>query len=211
MSGFLSASAPRAHFTRYLTRSEVAKLLGTIRRRRGSIARRDAAMIRVALFSGFRIGSVRGLTVGDARNGIRTGQLRARAEHAKRGRAYDVPVSSGLRKALKEALAVRRAMGFHMDDDAAPLFASREGTPLSVRAMQHQFKTWRVAAGLPQPASFHWLRHTAAKRVLAATESRDPLGVVQAALGHGNRKSTAIYTLPDREEMTDAMEAICHG
>lgn len=208
MGDFLSAAAPRAQFTRYLTRSEVACLLGTIRRRRGNIARRDAAMIRIALQSGFRIGSVAGLTVGDAQEGTRVGRLRARAEHAKRGRAYDVPVSRKLRRALKEALAARRAMGFPLDDTAAPLFVSREGTPLSVRAMQHQFRTWRIAAGLSMPASFHWLRHTAAKRVLASTESRDPLGVAQAVLGHANRKSTAIYLLPDREELADAMEAI---
>lgn len=63
MSTFLSASAPRTHFVRYLTRTETQHLLATIRKRRGKIARRDRALIRVALHSGFRVGSLAGLTL----------------------------------------------------------------------------------------------------------------------------------------------------
>lgn len=208
MSGFLSAAAPRAHFNRYLTRTETARLFATIRKRRGKIARRDHALIRVALYSGFRVGSVAGLTVGAARNAIANNALRASSAHAKRGRGYDVDVSAKLRRALKDAIAMRRSMGLPVDDDAAPLFVSREGTPLSVRAMQHQFQAWREAAGLPDGVSFHWLRHTAGKRVLAATTHNDPVGVVQAVLGHANRKSSVVYTLPDRAALTEAMGAI---
>ena len=47
----------------------------------------------------------------------------------------------------------------------------------------------------------------AAKRTLAATEHRNPTGVVQALLGHRDQRSTVVYTLPDRQDLIDAMEA----
>ena len=209
MSGFLSAAAPRTHFERYLTRDDLRRLFSVIRKRKGKIARRDHVWIRVALYSGFRIGSIAGLTVGDAKQALLTNTLRARADHAKRGRAYDIHVSSGLRKALREGLSVRRAMGYPLDDSAAPLFVSRIGKAMAVRSFQHQLKFWRETAGLMLPISAHWLRHTAARRILEKSEHHDPLGQVQSALGHVNRKSTVIYTLPTREDMADAMESIC--
>lgn len=209
MNGFLSAAAPRTHFDRYLTRTESNRLLATLRKRRGKIARRDSCWIRVGMYAGFRVGSIAGLTVGDARRALTSGALRARAEHAKRGRAYDAAVSSGLRRALREALAVRRAMGYPLDDDDAPLFLSREGGALSIRSMQHQMKFWREQAGLAQPASPHWLRHTYAKRVMAGSTAADPQGVVQAALGHRSRNASVIYTLPDRAALAEAAEAAC--
>ncbi len=115
-----------------------------------------------------------------------------------------------MRRVLGEALAVARSMGIHTDDPQAPLFASRAGGHLSVRSMQHQIKTWREAAGLTAPISPHYLRHTFAKGVHRRTRHRDPQGVVQALLGHRNRASSVIYTLPDREELAETMEALCH-
>ncbi len=208
MTGYLSAAAPRTHFDRYLTGTESRRLLSAVRKRRGKIARRDGCWIRLGMFTGFRVGSLSGLTVGDARLALTGGVLRARK--AKRGLEYDVPVSSGIRRVLLEALAVRRAMGFDLDDADAPLFVSREGAALAVRSMQHQMKAWRDAAGIAVPASPHWLRHTFAKKVMRTTTHKDPQGVVQALLGHRTRRATEVYTQPDREELAQSMEAVCH-
>lgn len=207
MSGFLSAAAPRTHFDRYLTGTESRRLLATMRKRRGKIARRDACWIRLGMFTGFRVGSLSGLSVGDAQLALTGGVLRARK--AKRGNEYDVPVSSGIRRVLLEALSVRRAMGFPLDDSDAPLFVSREGAALAIRSMQHQLKVWREASGIAVPASPHWLRHTFAKKLMRNSTHKDPQGVVQALLGHRNRKSTEVYTQPDREELAQAMEVAC--
>lgn len=209
MSGFLNAAAPRAHFERYLVPQETRRLLATLRKRRGKIARRDSCWIRVGMFSGFRVGNLAGLTVGDARRAITGDKLRANAAHAKRGHGYDVPMSTGLRRALREALAVRRAMGYDLDDADAPLFVSREGAALSVRSMQHQLKFWRTEAGIATPVSPHWLRHTFAKRVHGRTTHNDAQGVVQALLGQRSRNASVIYTLPDRDTLAEAAEAAC--
>lgn len=208
MADFLSAAAPRAVFDRYLTRSEEKKLLAHIAKHAGLYARRDHAWLRVMRHSGFRLGSVRGLTVGAARSALATRKLQAAAEHAKRRKGYDVPVSSGLEKALRDALSVRRAMRLP-DDDDAPLFCSRLGSAMAERTYEQRLQMWRQSAGVGVAVSPHWLRHTHAKRVMATTEHRDPQLVVQALLGHANRASTNVYTLPDREDLARAAEAAC--
>jgi site-specific recombinase XerC len=65
---------------------------------------------------------------------------------------------------------------------------------------------WREHTGLPVEASPHWLRHTLAKRIIARSTARNPLGVVQHALGHHSLNSTGIYTAPDRDELARALE-----
>lgn len=205
MSDFLSAAAPRASFERYLTRREEKQLLAHVAKHVGLYAKRDYAWIRVALYSGFRVGSLHGLTVLDARQALRIRTLRARPDHAKRGKGYDVPVSLKLEQALRGALKVRRDMRLP-DDDDAPLFCSRTGGAMSVRAFQNRLQVWRESAGLSIACSPHWLRHTTGKRVLEATEHRDPQSVVQVVLGHASRQSTVVYTQPDREDVNRAME-----
>lgn len=208
MSDFLSAAAPRAVFDRYLTRTEEKKLLAHIAKHAGLYARRDHAWLRVMRHSGFRLGSLRHMTVGDAREALRSRRLRAAPEFAKRGRGYDVPVTSALELALRDALAVRKAMRLPEDEDG-PLFCSRRGQGMAERTFQQRMQMWRQSAGVAVPASPHWMRHTYGKRVMAATEHRDPQLVVQALLGHSQRHSTTVYTLPDREDLERAAEAAC--
>lgn len=206
MSDFLSAAAPRATFERYVTRREEKLLLAHIARHAGLYAKRDHAWIRLARHTGFRLGTLRNFTVGEARRTLATRRIRAAAEHAKGHRGYDVPLNTAAEQALRDALKVRHAMRLP-DDDDAPLFCSRLGHGMAERTYQQRMQMWRLSAGLTCAASPHWLRHTLAKRVMATTEHRDPQGVVQALLGHVRRESTAVYTLPDREDLERAMEA----
>lgn len=208
MADFLSAAAPRAVFKRYLTSREEKQLLAHVAKHAGLYARRDHAWMRVLRCSGFRLGSLRHMTVADAREALRTRRLRAAAEHAKRGRGYDVPVTSKLELALRDALSVRRAMRLP-EDDAAPLFCSRLGQAMAERTYEQRMQMWRKSSGLAVPASPHWWRHTYGKRVMAASEHRDPQQVVQALLGHASRQSTEVYTLPDREDLERDAEAAC--
>lgn len=208
MGDFLSAAAPRAVFERYLTRNEEKKLLAHIAKHTGHYARRDHAWIRLLRYTGLRLGSARGLTVGEAKGAIASGQLRAADQHAKGHHGYDISVSSKAALALRDLLKVRRGMGLP-DDDDAPLICSRLGIGMAERSYQHNLHKWGAAAGLTVAASPHWLRHTLAKRVMDATEHRDPQAVVQVALGHRSRMSTTVYTLPDREEIRRSMEAAC--
>lgn len=207
MSDFLSASAPRATFKRYLTRREEKQLLAHIAKHAGLYAQRDHAWMRLMRQTGLRIGSLRALTVGDARAALATGTLRAAPEHAKGGHGYDVPVKhEAARAALRDALKVRRAMRLPEDPDA-PLFCSRLGDAMAERTYQQRMQLWRQSAGLDVAASPHWWRHTFGKRVYGATSHRDPQAVVQQLLGHASRSSTVVYTLPDREDLEHAAEA----
>lgn len=208
MSDFLSAAAPRAVFERYLTRAEEKKLLAHIARHAGLYAKRDHAWLRLLRHSGLRLGSLRGLTVGDARAALRTRRIRAAAEHAKGKRGYDTPLNSHADQALNDLIKIRRAMRLP-DDDTAPLICSRLGRAMSERSYQHRMQMWRQSAGLSVDASPHWMRHTYGKRIHDSTESRDPQAVVQVLLGHASRASTVIYTQPSREDIERAAEAAC--
>jgi site-specific recombinase XerC len=206
MSDYLSAVAPRAVFDRYLTRADEKKLLAHIGKHGGLYALRDHAWIRLLRQTGFRLGSLRGLTVGDARHALSSRRLRADSAHAKGGRGYDVALNRQAEQALRDALRVRRAMRLPEDPDGA-LFCSRLGQAMAERTYQQRMQMWRQSAGLDAAASPHWLRHTFAKRVMETTEHRDPQGVVQSLLGQASRASTVIYTLPDKEDLERAVEA----
>lgn len=205
MSDFLSRTAPRAVFERYLTRAEEKRLFAHVARHKGHAAARDHAWMRLMRYTGLRLGSVRGLTVGEARTALRTGQLRASDDHAKGGRGYDVRLNRHAEQAVRDLLKVRKAMGLVEDDDGA-LVCSRLGRPLSERSYQAQLTAWAVGAGLDPRISPHWLRHTAARRVLESTEHREPLRVLQTVLGHSSISSTSVYALPTKEDVAQAME-----
>lgn len=207
MTEFLSAAAPRATFERYLTRGEEKTLLAHVAKHVGLYARRDHAWIRVMRQTGLRIGSLRTLTVRDAQAALATGVLRIAPENAKGHRGYTVPAKhQAARAALQDALRVRRAMRLPDDPDGA-LFCSRLGEGMAERTFQQRLQMWRQSAGLDIACSPHWLRHTYGKRIYSATTHHDPQSVVQALLGHRNRQSTVVYTLPDREDLENAVEA----
>lgn len=195
----------RAVFERYLTAAEERQLFGYVDQFGGPLAARDAAWMRLMRHTGLRVASVAGLTVADAKAALSTGHLVARDECAKGNRGYQVSCNKPARKALNALLQVRREMGFAPISDE-PLIVTFRGGGMSVRSFQARMAEWRKESGLPVAASCHWFRHTLAKRVIAQSTARDPLGVVQAALGHTCRQSTAIYALPDREEVAAALE-----
>lgn len=201
---FLTRTAPRAVFERYLTRAEEKRLLAYIAKHKGHAATRDHAWIRLIRYTGLRLGSVRGLTVADARTALRSEQLRAADEHAKGHRGYDVRLNKGSMAALKDLLKVRKAMGLVADEDA-PLICSRLGRGLSERSYQAQLTAWATGAGLDARISPHWLRHTAAQRLLEETEHSNPMRVLQTVLGHRSPATTMIYALPTKEEIAQAM------
>lgn len=195
----------RAVFERYLTKAEEARLFKHVGQFSGVLARRDHAWMLLLRHTGIRVSSLAGLTVGDARSAIALRSLTLRHEHAKGGRGYEVACNKDAISALRTLLSVRREMG-HMQIDDHPLVCSVRGSALSVRSFQARFSEWRSEAGLAVEASPHWLRHTLAKRLIAQSTARNPLSIVQAALGHRDLSSTGIYTLPDREELALAME-----
>jgi integrase len=200
-------------FRRYLTEGEQAKLLKAVREVNTVAAHRDHAWIRLMLSTGMRVGEFARLTVGDLRAARETGWLFIPREHRKgKRRDHQVPVTRGVEEAIEALLALNRPQA----DERAPAVPSRKhgaavlGSPLAVRSYQSRMRRWCLAAGI-EPASPHWLRHTRAQNIKRHSTSVDPLSIVQGALGHASRASTAIYTAPTKEEVLADLERIDGG
>lgn len=197
----------RKVFERYLTEKEELLLFKHIARFSGDVlAQRDHAWMTFLRHTGLRVGTLAQLTVADARAMLASDTVHVDDSIAKGHRGYETPLKKAAAAALRKLLSIRREQGF---ENAAgePLIMSQRRRALSVRSLQARMKFWVRDAKLPVDASPHWLRHTLAKRIMANSEARDPGAIVQIALGHRHRETTAIYTLPDRAEVRAALEA----
>lgn len=190
---------------RFLTDAEERQLMHAVRRVNCPWARRDAAWMALMRQTGVRVRACSLLTVADARDSLRLGRLLLRADIQKRRHAHTVPLTKRATAAIRELLAVRRALGLPQLPDA-PLVVGRGGRPLSVRSFQARMQGWRVESGLTVEASPHWFRHTLGQRLIARSTASNPLLIVQAALGHADIRSSAIYTRPTREDVATSME-----
>lgn len=190
---------------RYLTRSEEKRLFAAVAARADVWARRDHAWMLLMRHTGGRVGSIAGLTVNDAQKALREKQLLFVDAHAKRGIGYSTYVNAQARDALKRLLKIRRELRASLDPDA-PLIVSRNHRAMSVRSFQARLKYWADVAGLAVAVTPHWFRHTLGRRLVETSESKDPLAIVQRALGHTTRKNTPIYMRPSREDVETAME-----
>jgi integrase/recombinase XerC len=76
-------------------------------------------------------------------------------------------------------------------NDAAPLFVSRRGLPMSAREAQALMQDLRSRLGLSERATPHALRHSFATHLLA---SGADLRAVQELLGHASLSTTQTYT-----------------
>jgi site-specific recombinase XerC len=202
----LNPVTSRKVFERFLTEAEERQLLRTIKRVDDALARRDLAWMTLLRQTGIRVGALSKLTCGDARDALRRGELELSDEISKGHRGYAVHLNKAAQGALRTLLRERREQGFPERADD-PLVMSRKGNGLAVRSFQSRMQAWVREARLPVSASPHWLRHTLARRVMDRSESSDPRSRVQLILGHRYRDTTAIYTLPTREEIANELEA----
>lgn len=195
----------RKVFERYLTVTEERQLFAAVGRFGDVYARRDHAWMRLLRQTGIRVGSLAALTVIDARAALKEGYLSIGAiKQSSAGKLY---MNKKSRQALQDLLKIRREMGYAEDPDAA-LVMGREHAGMSVRSFQHRMRHWCQVAGLSIEASPHWWRHTLGKRIMQASTSTDPRGIVQRALNHASINSSAVYTFPDRAEYEAAMEEV---
>lgn len=201
----LNTITQRAVFERYLTEAEEKQLMQHVRQFADVLARRDAQWIELLRQTGIRVGSMAGITLGDAQAALRSKHLHLVDQYAKGHRGYEVPLNTRATACLKALVKIRADMGYGAHPEM-PLVMSRNHRGMSVRSYQARMAMWVADAGLPVAASPHWLRHTLAKRVMARSTARDPQAIVQVVLGQRCRDSTVIYTLPDREDIVDALE-----
>lgn len=196
-------------FDKFLTEGSEKKLFATLKGAAGWQAQRDLHSIQLMRSSGCRVGTLVRLTVGDATAALTSGRLAFRPEVCKRKRGYDLEVTKKIRAALQGLLAIRRELKLGLDPDA-PLLVSRViargGQGMTTRAVQLRLAHWRAKAGITEPVTPHWLRHTLGQRIMRNSTARDPRAVAAEALGHSDLSSTEIYTRPSRADVALAMQ-----
>ncbi len=98
---------------------------------------------------------------------------------------------------MEAYLAVRPA------DRGMTLFLGQRG-PLGARGIQFRLAALGEAAGVA--VTPHLLRHTFATRLLR--EAKADLVTVAALLGHSSVATTAIYTQPSEEDLSQAVAGL---
>jgi integrase/recombinase XerC len=180
---------------RYLAPAEEARFFVAVERSGATTKARDGAWLRLLFRTGMRIGEFSRLTLGRLRDALRTGWIYVpRAERKGKRSDHAYVVTQPVRAAIVELLALAGNA-----PDGMPAVTSRKGGPLSVRGYQERMALYARAADLA--ASPHWARHTRAMQLLRKSRAADPLRLIQGALGHASRNSTAIYTRPSKEEV----------
>lgn len=189
--------------TKILTRSEIAKVLADLTRKRRSInTRQNAVIFRLATCCGLRVSEVVGLSLANMKLEGARPHIHVPAAIAKRGRARKVPLwwDAGTLSALQAWKAERTSQGA---DNKAPFVCSQskgtQGKALSVRNAQSR---WRVAikalgAERQKVLSIHSGRHSFCSHSLAGGRS---LPEVRDASGHANISTTSIYLHAVRDD-----------
>lgn len=214
----------RATFERYLTEAEEKKLLAHLKQFADIYTRRDYWLAIFFRQTGVRVSVICGkdpkkatkkspakdktigLTIGEAKKAIATQFLELRGDLVKGGDELKIYANKKAVLALKELVKIHKEMGHAPMADSA-LVMSKKGNNVSSRNLQERFNKHGLAA-VGYEISPHWFRHTLAKRIMKNSTAEDKVGIAQVQLGHSNREATAIYTMPDKEDLVNAMEEV---
>jgi len=158
-------------------------------------ARRDEALLNLLLYTGLRVSEAAALNTDDVTINDRSGKVTVRSGKGREHR--ELPLHKEARKALKAYLEVRP------QDQGEGLFLGQRGS-LGPRGIQMRLAALGEAAGVE--VTPHVLRHTFATRLLR--EVGTDLVTVSALLGHESVATTAIYTQPSEEDLTEAVEGL---
>lgn len=146
---------------------------------RSAVERRDALFFGLLYGCGLRISEAVQLRVSDVDPGA--GALRVVGKADKERRVY-----------LKPRLLERLMSYVEQANVDTLLFPGRSGQgPITVRNMEMRFQVYAEAAGLPDHATPHTLRHSIAVHYLV---NGAPITFVQRLLGHESLATTGIYT-----------------
>jgi integrase/recombinase XerD len=164
---------------------------------------RDRLLILLFLEAGLRASEVKNLTLGEIFiQGHPVREIIARASHGKIGEPRGIPVSPRLLDGLKNYWEWLNKEN-RCTESASPVFPGNvAGVPLTIRAMElivHK----RTLAIIGRPVWPHALRHTFATWLMRVA----PIRVVQDLLGHKNLSTTQIYTHPNQNDCSTAINA----
>jgi integrase/recombinase XerC len=180
----------------FLTEAEKRRLLGELRGRSSTLARRDRVIIELFLGTGIRLQELVSLDIDDV--DLDAKHLRIRAK----GNIPQVKfLKSNLRSLLRRYLVERRKLG----TSSVALFLSNRTSRISPRQVANRVKFWLNEAGIEKSLGPHGLRHSFATHLYAATSD---LLVVKRALGHRDISTTEIYTHLVDGALEEALERL---
>ena len=169
---------------------------------------RDAAIIKLLLFTGARSSSVATARLGGLHISARSGSITYTGKGSK---VYQVPLNVEAREALQTYLAVRPTAehDFVFCGERAPHDPVSRGV---VWATWHSLRRHVPAALAEKIRGGHQARHDLARRLLSGDEGTKvpvPLGDVAAIMAHADVRITAgIYARPSEESLAKALERI---
>lgn len=165
--------------------------------------RRNYCMAVLMLETGIRVGELVQLTIGDVYfNGEPVNSLCIRAEIAKRGHGRMIPLSTKAKDALKNMVSMDGDMMARLSHKM--VFKTwKNNKAITARQVQRIIKQGALKS-LGRPIHPHVLRHTFGSRLMRKCNSR----IVQELLGHKHLSSTQIYTHPNGEDLTKAINSL---
>lgn len=164
---------------------------------------RNYTMAVLMLDAGLRVGEVTQLLQTDlivAAQPVHS--LHICREIAKKRHERTVPLT----KRCQEAITMMQRYAWaNLGDDRFfyAFFNNNANAQLSRRQVERIIKAAALSA-LGRPVHPHALRHTFATRLMQKTNIR----VVQELLGHKHLSSTQVYTHPNHQDLTDAIEGL---
>lgn len=157
---------------------------------------RDAAIVKLILFAGLRVGEIIQLRISDLIIDERRGIVVVR--EGKGTKRREIPLNAKARKALLDYLQMRP------DVETNDLFLGQRNGGVQSKTIQRAVQRFAKKAGIKKVTP-HILRHSFAKALIDTGIS---LEKVATLLGHSNLNTTRIYTTPSEEELSDALEKL---
>jgi site-specific recombinase XerD len=157
---------------------------------------RDAAIVKLILFAGLRVGEIVQLRMSDITLDERKGSVTVR--EGKGTKRREVPLNAKARKALLEYLIMRP------DAETNALFLGQRNDGVQSKTIQRAVQRFAKKIGLSNVTP-HTLRHSFAKALIDADVSLEKVAML---LGHSNLNTTRIYTTPGEEDLEDAVSML---
>ncbi|MEW6403216.1 MAG: tyrosine-type recombinase/integrase [Chloroflexota bacterium] len=154
---------------------------------------RDAAIVKLILFAGLRVGEIIQLRMSDVVLDERKGGVVVR--EGKGTKRREIPLNAKARKAILDYLHIRPEV------ESESLFLGQRNEAIKSKTVQRSVIRFTEPIGL-RDVTPHTLRHTFAKSLIDSGVSLDKVATL---LGHSNLNTTRIYTSPGLLDLEDAI------
>jgi integrase/recombinase XerC len=157
---------------------------------------RDAAIVKLLLYAGLRVGEIIQLRMSDVSLVDRKGSVIVR--EGKGTKRREIPLNAKARKAILDYLRIRP------DVENDFLLLGQRNEAIKSKTVQRSVNRFAYPLGLIDVTP-HTLRHTFAKSLI---DNGVSLEKVATLLGHSNLNTTRIYTTPGMQDLEDAINGL---